>query len=248
MRNSGILGIAVVGALSFASSGAVAGPVRIDSQQRSVTARVQPGQGAAAVIDTRSATGNGPFDESVAVDASGDGFVGRANATLTSTIGNDGFHYEGTLAWEVQDTRSSAATDQSTKAEASFLTDISFTLDEAYDFSFTESLNSTAPGSGESGESVTVLFFEGGPALPGESGTLQPGSYNLRVQRSTEALLSGTGLATYAIDFDVDFNLAPSDGSSEPNPIPLPPAAWAGLATMGLIGLTRAVRRLPRHA
>ena len=40
----------------------------------------------------------------------------------------------------------------------------------------------------------------------------------------------------------------PAADGGEPNPIPLPPAAWAALATMGGFGAVKALRRFARTA
>ena len=236
----------MVGAVVWSSVTAVAGPVQIISQDRRVTATASPGAGADPVIVNVTAPDNGPFEETAAADASGEGFVSRATSSVRSTMGNDGFHIDGTLSWETQDTRAPGSAGSAT-ADASVFHDIFFRLDEAYDFTFSLVLNVTENNGsgGESGEGFTALFFvdEQGSVLPGESGTLQPGDYNLRFNRSTESTVSGDALGRYSIDYAVNLNLMPSDGSSEPNPIPLPPAAWAGLGTFACYGASRVLRQ-----
>lgn len=48
------------------------------------------------------------------------------------------------------------------------------------------------------------------------------------------------------LPFDAFRPTLQDDGAGEPNPIPLPPAAWAALATMGASGALKGLRRLVR--
>jgi hypothetical protein len=240
---AGILGCAL--AWGWTSPAAVAGPVQILSQDRRVEATARPGAGADPVVDEIIAPDNGPFNETATVDASGDGFVSRATSSVQSTMGNDGFHIKGTLSWQTQDTRSPGGADSAT-ATAAVLHDIFFRLDQPYDFTFTETLNVTDdnnPG-GESGENFTFLSFGQTGFSVGDSGTLQPGDYNLRFSRDTSSTVSGDPLGSFALEYDVNLNLTPHDGGSSPPPgVPLPPAAWAGLLTFACYGATRVLRR-----
>jgi hypothetical protein len=45
------------------------------------------------------------------------------------------------------------------------------------------------------------------------------------------------------VTFEGLFQPFADDGGPGPNPIPLPPAAWAGLATMGGFGVIKRLRR-----
>lgn len=249
MRKLFVLGTALFGAGAFCSAAAYAGPVQILSQDRRATATARPGGGGDPVVENITAPDSGLFDETATADASGEGFVSRASSSLVSRLGNDGLHFAGTLTWETQDTVRPAAIDSAT-ADASVVGEVRFRLDEAYDYTFSLGLDVTeqSTSGAESGEGFTFVFFEDvqGQIAPGESGTLQPGTYFLQFNRSTGSLVSGDGLDRHSVDFALDLDLAPSDGSSEPNPIPLPPAAWAALSTMGMIGLTRAAGRLRR--
>ena len=249
MRTSSVLVASVVGAAMCCSAAtALAGPVQIISQDRRVTAVARPSGGGTPVTETVTAPDNGLFEETATADASGQGFTARATSSVKSSIGNDGIHIEGTLAWETEDNVNPAAVDSAT-ADAIVFHDIFFRLDEAYDFDFKPitSVVDRNGGGGESGEGFTQLTFLSTGVGPGTSGTLQPGDYHFTFQRSKESTVSGP-LGTLTEDYTVHLDLSPSDGSSEPNPIPLPPAAWAALSTMGLIGLARTVRRLPKFA
>jgi hypothetical protein len=249
MRKSCVLEAAAIlgGALAWgwASPAAVAGPVQILSQDRRVEATARPGAGAANVVDEITAPDNGPFNETATIDASGDGFVSRATSTVTSTIGNDGIHIKGTLSWQSQDTRAPASVDSAT-ATAAVLHDIFFRLDQPYDFTFTETLNVTDNNGlgSEIGENFTFLSFGQTGVGVGDSGTLQPGDYNLRYSRDTGSNVSGDTLASYSIDYDMNLNLTPRDGGSGPPPaVPLPAAAWMALATFACCGASRLLRR-----
>ena len=246
MRKSYVLGAAVVGA-AVCCSAAEAGPVQILSQSRRVQAIAAPANADQDVVNVAAPDG-GPFEATAAADASGEGFIARATASVASTLRNDGFHFAGTLSWETQDTRSpGSAVDAG--ADAAFFGSIRFRLDEPYDFSFARSQTVTqeSTSGAESQEGWALLTSEDLTLSfsPGQSGTLQPGDYHLEVSKIAQSLIAGEGLDRFALDYAFDLNLAPSDGSSEPNPIPLPPTAWAALWTMGLIGLTRARRLLP---
>lgn len=87
------------------ASAAHAGPVSIVSQERSVLANASA-VGAASESDERSAPDAGPFDESVTAEVSGEGFLSRATASMTSTLGDDGFAFAGSLSYDVRETRS----------------------------------------------------------------------------------------------------------------------------------------------
>ena len=254
MRQSCVLlgTAAILGAAIWSSATtALAGPVQITSQDRRVTATARPGAGADPVVDEVTAPDNGPFNQTANVDASGDGFVSRATSSVTSTMGNDGFHIKGTLSWQTQDTRSPGGADSAT-ATAAVLHDIFFRLDQPYDFTFTETLKVTDdnnPG-GESGENFTFLSFGQGGFSVGDSGTLQPGDYNLRFSRDTSSTVSGDPLGSFALDYDVNLNLTAQDGggSNPPPGVPLPPAAWAALVTFAGYTAARMLRQRVRRA
>ena len=249
MRKSCVLlGTAVCCCVIVSSTAmtALAGPLQILSQDRTVTATARPGGGTEAVIDEVRAPDKGAFNETANVDVTGDGFVSRATSTVQSTMGNDGFHIKGSLSWQTQDVRIPGSAD-SAGATAGVFHDIFFRLDQPYDFTFTETLKVTDNNGqgGESGENFTFLFFGQGGFGVGDSGTLQPGDYNLRFTRDTTSTVSGEQLGSFALDYDVNLNLtAHGDGGGKPPAVPLPPAAWAALVTLGCYGGIRTVRRV----
>ena len=250
MRTFQVLGAVVVGAALWCPA-ANAGPVQILGENRGVTATARPGAGADPVVENVTAADAGTFVATAAADASGDGFVSRATSSVTSRLGSDGLHFAGTLSWETQDTRAPGSADSAT-AVAAVVGGVTFRLDEPYDFEFSlvSRVIENSTSGAELAEGINVVVLDGGSdsIFPGDSGTLRPGEYLLQFNRSTESTVSGDALDRSTLEYELDLNLTPSDGSSEPNPIPLPPAAWAGLGTMGLVGLGRLTRRLPRRA
>ena len=126
---------------------------------------------------------------------------------------------------------------------------VEFTIDSAYTFDFVSDItNGSGSWNDEQGYNLVSGVRADGDSVfigPGESGVLQPGTYTLTVQQSNQRISTGDPDLTSAFrDYNYSFALAPVDSGGGPNPIPLPPAVWSGLAVLGAGAFTRIRCRL----
>lgn len=241
-------GLAAVAALAPAAQ---AGPVTIVSQEQGVGAFVEaPGVG--NDDDDRSATEPGLFDESVSAEVSGDGFLGRATASLTSSFVDNTFRFASSVSYDIQETRDNPDSPGRVAAAATAIT--VFTLDEPYRYELNTDSNDSEgvqPERFEAPFEFTGFSSVDFPDLvEGNVGddTLSEGTYRIVFPLAVEDTPGRPELTSFAAERSATLELSPVDGDGdgdgnggggEPNPIPLPPAVWAGLSVMGLGLLNR---------
>jgi hypothetical protein len=231
----GRLGVSLVGGLAVAGS-ADAGPVRIISQERTLTVSAQGGAGRERITKTLSAENAGTFSANVSADDTNPAMVAKASAGVDSTLGDTGFRFRGRLAWYLDDL---GERDQlESNAEAQYAFNVVFAVDETYRYSFANNgrlvHSEGGSGAGDAGE------FLSGPGASGaleETGVLTPGTYTLELflfQGSSETTVGYEG--SYRREFDLSFDLAPVANvgqHDQPAAVPLPPAVWSGLLVLG---------------
>lgn len=244
-RSFGSFGLIVLVVAALGQTTAVAGPVQIDSQDRRVTARLSPERGAAAVTDEEVAPDAGPFVATALAEVDIDGFDSEASASVDSTLAQSGLSFAGSFRYAVTDTRPGDDGAIPT-ARLDYDFDVTFTIDEAYNYDFQDRFDRVNDDS-----SVTVEFLAqiDGVDVPftdidaNGGGTLQPGTYKLTLAAFAEGLLGAS--SDFQLDYETTLDLSPSDGDGGGGgtPIPLPPAVWSGLLLLGAGALGRLRKR-----
>lgn len=245
--------LAAAGVLAFAPWVA-AGPVQYTNQTRRIDASLTevylgPEGQETPITDSESASAPdvGAFDATVtaAVENPPNGQSGQFAVSQRSTLADSGIsaggRFDGFTATEGGDYSGSS------------LVDVTFVLDEPRRYSldygmevpsFFENVNSELSLTRAAGGAVVfdedLRFNETNDngevgSFGSRTGTLAPGEYRLVFRHAYDSDLSGPEPYTMSLDF------TPVGGG--PNAIPLPPAAWAALATAGGFGGLRACRR-----
>ena len=239
-------GLAALGA--FAPAVAPAGPVQIVSQERRIEAEINLRE-----AEIRGAVDVGPFRETAGSRFVEEGFRNEAVATIDSTLDPDRFTLDGTLSYDVQDTRPDGGFGAPLRASATLDASVVFSLDEAYRYTLRYDLDETDNDPDASVESAfEFVGFDGGSVdetvAEGQtvSGVLEPGSYRLALPVRIANTVADEQLRSFDLDYGLSLDLEPVDGVDGGTPIPLPPAVWSGIALMGA-GLLNRWRRA-RHA
>ena len=241
-----------------------AGSVELVSQERSLSAEVvqrsSNGEEAREDQDSASATGFGVFEGAVDARVENEPAPGEpagsedsfATGRVRSDIRDDGFDAAG----------DGSAYNISSDNSGSFVNDLfrvvfDVTGSVRFDGTFTSATeggpgttSATLRRTDDAGE--TLEDFEFITNVPGDDSGLTPNTSVRTLDRvlgagryefSTEVRLpSDDASRTYAFLLDVDLEDADTDGGGE-TPIPLPPAALAGLSVMGGAGLLGSVRK-----
>jgi hypothetical protein len=243
---------AVFALICAAAAPAAAGPVAIEVFARTVDVASR-GLSGESEYDRAETTDTGPFDATVSADTSGGDVVSRARASVESTLGPGGFTAAGSLAYDLLDT-----------GDLAFLTDASgsvtlyarFTFDEPYQYTAALDVDVLTDDPGvDAGVQKDFYTYDddGNPVYlplpdPGETTAatrIDPGTYDLYFTRAVAGYAVDGEPRSYAEEFDFELRFAPVDGNGgEPNPIPLPPAAWSGLIVLGGAAILARVRKL----
>jgi hypothetical protein len=225
--------------LALWAGGAHAGPVTLVESNRTVGVRVQiPGANPPRDESDGNATNDfGSFEDFRFVAAASEDPVADAEAFASQSSQIT----ENSVTFNSRE-RGIAGGDDSTSFAGTILT-LTFMLDQAHRFTYTE----TTSVEGLAGAEVVDTRTLNGE---GRSIKLEPG-----LPESQRLLAPGTYFLTYEVQVTVDagdeggtiqkastFTLAPAA-----NPIPLPPAAWSGLATLAGGGIAAAARRRARR-
>ena len=240
--------------------------VRYTAERRSVIVRaVPPGSDPFETPLREAANGLGPFDGDLEQSNQSAGRRQFARATQQSVLGPSGITGGGFIQVDA---------DAGPVTAVSELT-ASFVLDAPTAYSLVVDLDyrQRKDAEGENGfvrlirnptspQAYTLYgqFFVSASLDPTatftNSGTLAPGEYQLFVGLQVPSIgnepydpsLGGGPVAeTLAYDVTLRFDQQGGGNGGSPNPIPLPPAGWAGLATLGLIGLARGLGRHRRR-
>ena len=224
---------------------ASAGPVQIIRQVRSVSVSAENDS------ESRTAPDAGPFNAAVSAEEVNDERSARAFGSMDSTLGDDRFTFSGTLSYAVQEAEAMGVADANIEA----LAVIVFALDEPRRFALTRTTTITNEDVFENFEFPIELNSHGGLGVGGGTenvtitgddwaGTMRAGQYELVLPLALENLGSNTDLHDASVDYEVtlDFSAIDSGDGGGPNPIPLPPAALAGLSVMAGTGIFRLIR------
>ena len=247
-------------AVVLGSAGWVAaGPVVYDAQSRTISAELSEqfptgGQDISA-RDEETASAPDFADWNASVEARIDNppgnDIGLATISQQSRLADTGITSGGTGSVQT------GTIDGSAGIGATL--DVTFTLDERRDFALDYSFDPSEPDQGTA--NLTLSRVGGGTifdidaafefdraiddviARGNSTGALEPGQYRFRFDYST-----GGDIGADDLDYAVSLGLTPTDSGPAPNPIPLPPAAWAGLASMASVLLGGRVLRLRRRS
>jgi hypothetical protein len=258
------LGLAATAALAAAIAPAAnAGTVNILSTHREVGTFIQF-HGGPETPDSKSSNAVGAFNTgaSSATATSDDSFEGSADASIDSFVGQTGFRAAGTLKYTQRDDRALGASNAN-QASVHFTLRTDFEIDEPYNYVLSSSFEYPLGKESASSEDEDVHLFGGGGAhppvvdgadFPGVvsfegSGVLPPGKYTFEAFDAIERRTGQTnGDESFQVDYAAELKLSPVNGGNGgpdgPAAVPLPPAAWSGLATLALASLPYARRRL----
>ena len=246
---------------AFAPGAAEAGLAYVAQERRvdaiAGTADFPPEPGGVRAEDSAAAGGFGTFDDTAAVEYldPGDGDSTGSTASQRSTLGATGLTASGALA---------VGGDDRGVARSLFSVDFDLTADADYDLSLSAEYDPDGRAF-EDRQLVTLRFarveadgtetslaaesyiledlYNDGPLDFDQSGRLTAGRYALDVEFRAANPTGGGETAEY------DFSLTTSDGDDGGGtPIPLPPAAWAGLGTFACYGAARLLGRRLRRA
>ena len=251
-----LTGVAVAASASWAA----AGPVVYTSQSRTVEATltevfVDPElvEDVRTDTETASAPDFNDFSATVAARIDNPPFPseGESNASMQSRLNDAGITASGSASGFT----GTAGGEYAFRAAA----DVTFVLDETRNFTLDYLLGATTFVEGQTsqlrltGPGDTVVFDEAldftqrGPdddlaALGNRSGTLAAGTYRFQFVH---------GFTSDSVDTDIPYSvslaLEADDGGPAPNPIPLPPAAWAAVVGAGGLGALRHATRFVRR-
>jgi len=237
-----VLGLSATCLTSIAQAGVTYSPTTL----RRITARATDDRHELTAPDL------GTFDGEVTADGINADFLTRARATQHSVLGPDGITLSGTQEFEVAKLNPNPSNIVGFSAESTVEDSIFFTLDRATPFTFAESRTVKERSGSLDSDGHTILADRNGRILFGfedeipASGTLAAGRYSLDYQfLDTNSLPAGNSTpGKIAVDYDLAF-LFPAQsggggndgGGGGPAPGPLPPGAWTGLVTFGLVGL-----------
>ena len=246
--------VSTITAAAAVASVSEAGTVNVTGVNLNVGATVDLAE-RDSVIDTKTSTTVGDFEDAARANDAGEGFDATATTGVKARFGQDGFFFSTTTEFEVLDTRPPTS---SSVINNRFDYQVDFTIDSAYEFDFSTQVTDDAGtgdtwGDQQGDRQLTGTTTGGDEVLFGadESGVLQPGTYSLRILQGNERISAGDpNSSTDSIEYEDAFALSAVDGGGgdpggEPSPVPLPPAIWSGLAVLG-----RALNRLrkPRTA
>lgn len=229
-------------------SAAWAGVVQITSQQRVVEVEYrESGEGGGAdQTDREAAPDAGPFTGQARVRRTGTNFDNTVSAGMQSDLDGSVWRFRGAVDIDHIDQRDAV----NPVSNARFTAIVEFMHDAPFRYELDG--GPTASGSGQSTGQLAEMIEGVSPGAPSpgtdRAGTLPAGTYRLTLAQEIESIERNSDVRS---DLDYTFTLnAVNDGGNGGTPpaVPLPPAVWAGLITMGATGLTGAVRRRFRRA
>jgi len=239
-----VLGLSATWLVSAARAG-----VTYTSQERKVSAS------AGSANDSQSAMDFGTFDGEATADGSNADFTTTAHATQHSVLDQSGLSFTGRREFEVVVLNPNPQSSAGFGASALIEDTIAFTLDQSTPFTFTRSQTTevaTGAHAGDSGFSLTrangqVNFQD---AFIPASGTLPAGDYTFGFSvESTNSTPRDPTPGKLAVTYDIALQFPAQTGGGGdgggPTPVPLPPGAWTGLATFGLVGFAWLRHRRP---
>jgi len=236
MRHS-IRWLAGIAAVMFSGSSALAG-LSIDKQGRYVEVSLSsadPGDGAPQ-LDRQSAPNDGSFSGDVQLRQAGTNFDNQVRATMQSELAGEKWLFSGILDIATNDIRDLSVP----SAEAVFNAILDFTIDGPYDYDLQGGANVSGsnPGDGQLAEMIELMSPTGTDPGGNRSGTLEPGTYRLTL---VQQIATNDRSADHQSEYQYTFSIEPA--KNPPNSVPLPPAAWPGLAMLGGMGIVRVFRQ-----
>jgi hypothetical protein len=247
MKNAVVAAWAAAVVVGMIGSTALAGPVRIVSQERSIIVHAQGGGSRERITDRQVSEGNdGRFVATVATDDTNSGAIAKSSASVDSDLGPSGFEFRGRLQWDLQDL---GAPESAAVADARYDFHVVFALDQAYHYAFVDhgKLDHSVGGS-SAGDAFEFLEGPGVADRP-DAGILQAGTYSLQLSMFQGSAVSDVPVnGSYLRNFDLSLNFAPvaGEGSEGPHPVPLPAALWSGLSVLGACAVNRMRKTLAR--
>jgi hypothetical protein len=241
-----VAGLAGVAAAALAPSSASAGVV-IVNQVRNVVSGVSDGGDV-----SHTAPDAGPFNDTAVAVGSGQGFTNTTSTSIQSVLNSSRLTFEGSYVFNADDQRTGGGEDSPfIHFFGSVAASAEFALDQAYSYTLTYNLTRPTPPEGLSvvQDSEARFFGDNDPSdslvQPGttRTGVLQPGQYRIQLNRNVDGFATPPQDFEYTEDYSLVLDLRPVSGGGNPNPIPLPPAVWSGLALLGAGALNRLRKR-----
>jgi len=204
--------------------------------------------------DSDAATGAGPLNVNAQASRSADGLTGSAKASGEYVLDQASFRGTTVVAGSAA-TEPGAPLDSSNQSSADTFLKLSFTIDQAYRATFSSNTIVGIDENTRESDQIVGLMNDAPGAFPiinsimlGDPNgvyLLEPGTYNFQY---TSNLLTSPYSADSEFTRSFSFDFVPvSDGGENPA-VPLPPAAWMGLITLGGMAAVqlrqrRAIRR-----
>lgn len=240
-------------ALAFFVTSALAGPVVVGSQTRSVHVAIPSIVGGEpAINETVTAPDNNPFNQTLDRTLNQLEEVNHALASQNSSFGEAGDVFTATSNGQTR--YSATGVSGIVFAEQEFI--LQFTLDDTRDYTINGSGSFVDTSGGASNFSVTLVgpggtvasftkadfdpgLNDGTLVTPnfGTSGTLTPGAYTLT---ALSGVSGGTNSNEIAASSVISFSASAQGGSV----IPLPAGVWPGLVLLSSLELLAARKRL----
>ena len=239
MFAGGLMASALLAAAAVAPS-AEAGTVTIHSQSRTVSF------GALGASQSFTAADNENVNKTFSETYDGNGLSGTTSASLVSTVGQDGFTFKGSVAYDVRNDRFGE------NGEELFAGGPDIRIVGVFEFSvdapFTYQLGGGLKILKDDPHALVEAPSEFYPYDGAGTGLLEPGvTYRFVTPFAVDSFSIHSGTErSFSAEFDYQLLLSPVDGGNgggSPNPIPLPPAVWSGLAVLGAGALNRLRRR-----
>ena len=239
----------------LAGAGANAATVTYVEQQRTI--RVE----AEGHFDDADSAAGGRFQATAEASNDRPQLRSQAHLSVDSDLDDAGLRFSGTRRFSQEVLTDDAVADPgSSGLGLTFETDVIFRVHERhrYEFSFGQIPGAPSTGTALGGseyflydESQADVFrFEGENSATGsKSGVLEPGIYVFHADFVDQNVGKGELVheddeyqSSYAITLALS-DPGTAGGNDNANPIPLPPAVWSGLATMGAVLLVGWLRR-----